>query len=412
MTRSRRTKPFASLIAAALMVCTACGALAQLQTWSPEARSKSQALVSASVSLLLKRQWDPAIQSLTRATVADGSDPIAFEMLGLALGAQHRLNEALDNLQHAYSLEKSPEVLLSTGIVYYLDHDYQAALNSYSRALELKSNWIDIAGNIGYAYYRQGDLPRAEENFRALIKAHPNWQFGYQGLATVQYLRGQFSAARGNAMHAETLRSYAPTVLLLAKLDMLEGDLSGGTKRVSLYRSKLKKNFAWRPMTELGFPLQRDFKWDPYIADNYDSGTLLLARASGGDAKKRDWLAKQGGAGSMIATISDALRESPNDVMLLRDLGLAQLAAGANEDAAKSFSQVLRLSPSCTVDRLHLARALAGMGKDQEAAEQVAAFQRAAPREKLSPAFTSLLQPKGTSGSGSGGGTKDSGSGF
>lgn len=412
MTRFKMTKPVASLIAAAVVACTAGGAPAQIQTWSPEARSKSQALVSASISLLLKRQWDMAIQNLTRATVVDGSDPIAFEMLGLALGARHRLSEALDNLQRAYSLQKTPETLLSTGIVYYLDHDYQAALESYNRALQLKSNWIDIAGNIGYAYYRKGDLPRAEENFRALTKAHPNWQLGYQGLATVQYLRGHFSAARASAMHAETLRSYAPVVLILAKLDMLEGNVVGGAKRVSVYRSKLKKNFAGRPMTELGFPVQRDFKWDPYIADNFDSGTLLLARASGGDGKKRESLAKQGGADSMIATISDALRESPDDVMLLRDLGLAQLAAGANEEAAKSFSKVLQLSPSCTVDRLHLARALAGMGKDQEAAAQVAAFQRAVPREKLSPAFTSLLQEKRAPGTSSGGGAKDSGSGF
>lgn len=393
----------------AVLSSTICGALAQSQSWNPELRSRSQALVSAGVTQLTKRQWDLAIQSLTKATTIDATDPIAFEVLGLALGGRRRFNEALVNLQHSYALQKTPETLLATGIIYYLDHDYPAALESYKLAAERKQGSVDIAGNIGYAHYRRGDLVNAEENFRALIKSHPNWQFGYQGLANVQYLRGQFGAARSTASHAETLRSYAPVMLLLAKLDMLEGDLPAGVKRVQQYRSKLKKTWQTRPMTELGFPIQRDFKWDPYVADMYDSGTLLLARVQAQESKKRS-VAKKGSAGDIIGTISDALRESPNDLMLLRDLGLAQLAAGDNQDAVGTFTKVLQLCPTCNVDRLHLGRALSLTGKDQEAAAQIVEFQKRAPREKLSPAFTSLLQPKSAPSTPSG--TKDQGSGF
>lgn len=405
----RKRSGFSAFAVAAILISTACGATAQTQTWNPELRSKSQALVSAAVSQLIKRQWDAAIASLTKATVTDPTDPIAFEMLGLALGGRRRFNEAMDNMQHSYGLQKSSEALLSTGLIYYLDHDYPAALESYRLAAERLQNASDIMGNVGYAHYRKGDLAKAEECFRALIKAHPQWQLGYQGLASVQYLRGQFGAARSTAMHAETLRSYAPVILLLAKLDMLEGNVPVGIKRVQTYRSKLKKTWQWRPMTELGYPLQRDFKWDPYVADMYDSGTLLLARVQAQEPKKKS-IAKQGGAQDMIATISDALRDSPNDVMLLRDLGLAQLAASANEDAAATFTKVLQLCPTCNVDRLHLAKALSLIGKDAEASEQVAAFQRWSPREKLSPAFTSLLQKKAAPATTSTG--KDPGSGF
>jgi Flp pilus assembly protein TadD len=380
-----------------VIICTACGALAQTQTWNPEQRSRSQALVSAGVTQLTKRQWDAAIASLTKATVIDPTDPIAFEMLGLALGGRRRFNEAMDNLQHSYSLQKASETLLSTGIIYYLDHDYPAALDSYRMVGDRLKNSADIAGNVGYAHYRKGDLVKADECFRALIKAHPQWQLGYQGLACVQYLRGQFAASRSTAQHAETLRSYAPVLLLLAKLDMLEGNVPAAVKRVQQYRSKLKKTWQWRPMTELGYPLQRDFKWDPYVADMYDSGTLLLARAhvqvQEPKGKKRSQPQK-GGAVEMVGTISDALRDAPDDIMLLRDLGLAQMAAGANEDAVATFTEVLQLCPTCNVDRLHLGKAFSLIGQDREAAEQIAEFQKRSPREKLSSAFTSLLQKK------------------
>lgn len=387
-------KPIFNTAISLLMIATIYSgtqnAHAQLtQNWDVAAHQKAEQNHSAAVSLLLKRQLPLAITALEKATAADPTHAQPFATLGLVLAMQGKYDEALRALEKSYQLNHSTETLLSTGIVYFLQHDYDAAITSWNKVIERDRKACNVYGNLGFAYMHKGEFSNAEESFQKLFKCNPSSEFGYYGLAYVQYLRGNLAAARSAAEHAQSIRPYAPSVLLLAKLDALRGDRASALKRAQQYNSLVKnKKMPERSMTQIGYPLQHDFKWDPYRVDNWDNGYLLSARLQ--DAlteKKRISLASQGKAGAVIEAATNALKENPNDLFLLRELALAQAANADYQHSAETFQQLLEHYPYCQVDMLHEARVLWLMGRGEEGAAFVQEFHRKLPKETISPAF-------------------------
>ncbi|MBX9724013.1 MAG: tetratricopeptide repeat protein, partial [Candidatus Obscuribacterales bacterium] len=281
-----------------------------LQTWNTNQRERSQKLLSAAMTALNKGQVDQASNSLIQATLADPSDPVSLTMLGTTYVRQGKYSEALESLKKSYQLSKSAETLLSTGFAYYLQHDYDAAISSWSRALERDPKMVEANADIGFAHLRKGNFAQADESFRNLINARPNSQLAYQGLAVLNYLAGNFSAARKAAEHAQSIQSYYPVILLQAKLDYLQGDSQAGQKRVNEWlKASSGKRALVRPMTALGYPLQHDFHWDPFLADNFDNGRLLMARTQtnekNGDSRRKS-LASQGKSDALLSEVQRA----------------------------------------------------------------------------------------------------------
>lgn len=363
------------------------------QTWDIHARQQAERFTSAGISLLQKRQIDTALTAFEKATVADPSDPNPFTMIGLTLAMKGRLDEALHALQRSYSLKQSSEALLATGVVYYLKRDFEAAINSWNRAASMsRGENCRIHGALGFAFLRLGQFSNAQESFDKLVKCHPTSQLGYQGLAMTRYLRGEFRGARAAAERAESIQPYPPAVLLLAKVDALQGDRATALTRAHLF-NRLSRRSPDRRLADFGFAIQHDFRWDPFKGDNLDNGYLLMARLqSAEDDKKRASLAEQGDASAVMETALSALQDSENDLFLTRDLGLAQLSAGQYAAAADTFKRVVERYPNCHVDLLHIARALALGGKGAEGAEYVRQFQSNVPGQQLSPVFSNIGQ--------------------
>lgn len=386
-----------------------------LQTWNVNARERSRKLTSAALNHLTRGQLELASNLLVEATNTDPSDPLPLETLGLAYLRQGKSTQALDALKKAYDLIKDPETLLSTGFAYYLEHDYDAAINAWQKTLERapSGQMLEVQGDIGFAYLRKGDFEKADAAFRALLRSRPSSQLAYHGLAIANYLSGNFSAARKAADHAQSIQSYYPVILLLAKLDYLQGDPQAGQKRIREWLSasagsgSLRKSLQ-RPMTSLGYPSQHDFRWDPFLVDGFDTGRFLAARTQDALNRRRtkEREAKSGKKSeskrklpSRNARVQDAIRaaqnaldSAPNDFYILRELALLELTNGNFEQASDHFAKVLNLCPSCSVDWLHLSVALSGQGKDGEAAYGVQEFQRKHPNERLSPDLAALAK--------------------
>ena len=359
--------------------------------WDVNARHRSEASHSHGMTLMTKRLVDAAIKDFRQGTIQDPTDSAPWSALGMALAMQGNYQEALDSLQKSFSLRQSQETLLSTGIVYYLSHDYDAALNCWNKIVEANPKGCHILGDLGWGLLRKGDVDQAMSYFERLTKCSPNSEFGFHGLAYSKYLKGDLAGARQAAERAEAIESYPPVVLLLAKLDFLQGDRSRGQRRAQQYAS-LSRKFQQRAMTAIGYPLQHDFRWDPYLADNLDNGYLLMARAQDlpKNASKQRALSNQGKAAAVISSAKERLVNAPKDYYLTRELGLAQLAAGDYSNAADSFKTVLELSPKSYVDLLHLGRALSLDGKQTEASAAVRQFQQHWPNQQLSPTFSQI----------------------
>lgn len=374
-------------------------AQSHLQSWNTLKHEKAQQLVSAAMTALSRGLLDQASSLLLQASNMDPGDPTALSLLGMTYVREGKGAQALEILSKAYQQKHSAETLLSTGFAYYIQHDYDAAIASWQKAIQRDRNMMEVYGNMGFAYLRKGDFVAADENFRILSKARPSSQLAYQGLAVLNYLSGNFSAARKAAEHAQSIQSYFPVLLLLAKLDYLQGDPQAGQKRVSEWqRAATGKRALVRSMTSLGYPVQHDFRWDPFLQDNFDNGRMLLARVkSKGKSKsastsrsKRS--SKKSKATDLLSQAKQAQLANQGDFYLGRELGLIELAEGDFEAAEQDFRNVLKLCPSCVVDWLHLARALSVQGQTAEASYAVREFQRLRPSEKIAPSFSDLAK--------------------
>ncbi|MBI4533254.1 MAG: tetratricopeptide repeat protein [Candidatus Melainabacteria bacterium] len=379
------------------LVClvTVVPTLAQTQSWDYRARERSQSLASAGVTYLTKGSIDQAIASLLEATRSDPADYLPYALLGLALDIKERHSEGLDALHHAYKLApKVSETVLSIGITHYLMHNYDKAINAWRKALELSPNLCHVYANLGYSYLRQADLEHAGECFGRLTSCYPNSQVAYQGLATVNYFKGDFASAREAAEQAQTIWPYQPNLLILAKLDVLQGDKSRAEKRIAELIKRTRKPWIQRTMTAIGYPIQHDFAWDPYLADNYDNAYLLKARTLNWtkEVSRTRSLSRQGKATEAVERGKRSLASHPKDYYILHELGLLQLSDGQYSDASEKFREALGVCPDCHVDLLHLARALSADGKAAEASAQVRQFQRWHPKERLSPMFLDIAR--------------------
>jgi tetratricopeptide (TPR) repeat protein len=382
-------------LALVLLVAQAGAAFAQLSSWDYKPREKSQRATSAGVTFLTKGAVDQAISSLYQANGADPGDPHPLMILGLALDQKGRHAEALDALHKSYKIDpKNAETVLSIGLTHYLLHNYDKAINAWKHVLQLNPQLCHIYGDVGMAYLRKGDFKKSTEAFRRVIGCFPNSQFAYHGLASVKYLTGDFKGAREMAEHAQSIQSYPPVILLLAKLDYLQGDKTRATKRVQEYNKLTRKSFVQRSMTAIGYPVQHDFRWDPYLADNFDNSYLLSARATNlpREAGKQRSLARQGKAPQVIQSIKSAQAGAADDYFLERELGSAYTANGQFSDAIESYKKVLNVCPDCSVDLLHLGRALALDGKAAEGSAAVREFQKKFPAERIAPTFVEVAR--------------------
>lgn len=365
----------------------------QVQTWNTKAREKAQNLNSAAVTALSRGQQAFAVNLLNQATVTCPSDPIPFSTLGIALAKEGKYAAALDALGKSYDLKHNAETLLTTGFVYYLEHDYEAAIRSWTKALEQEPRTKEIYGDLGYAYLRKGDFQKAEECFHNLAKLCPSSQLAFQGMALLKYLEGDLSASRQAAEHAQSISSYHPALLLLAKVCFLQGDKPAAEQAIRSWLVARRKTAPVRSMTTLGYPIQRDFHWDPLLGDNFDNGNLLLARTRllPNEQSQRKSLLSKGRIKEALPLAEQTHLSAPDDFYVLRELALLKMANAEFSRSADDFLRVLKLCPDCNVDWLHVGRAQFLAGKKQEAASAVQVYLRKFPGQKLSPAFTALV---------------------
>jgi len=385
----------ASAYLASAYSCFAPSAVAQgqLQSWNNNSRERSQRLVSAAVTALTRNEVAHATELLQQASLADPSDAVPLAELGVAYLREGKYPEALEALIKSYQLNHLPETLLTTGFAYYLQRDYDAAIASWTKALERSPALPEAEGDIGFAYIRKGDFVKADESFRKVLAAKPNSQLAYQGLAVLNYLAGHFNAAKKAAEHAQSIQPYYPVVLLLAKLDFLQGDVASARRRVSEWQREIAgEGSSVRSMTFLGYPPQRDIYWDPFLNDNFDNGRFLLARAQVADGKSHKKHSPSAKFLDAQVAVKRAQASAPRDFYLTRELALIEMSSADYNGAAEHFAQAVQFCPSCAVDWLHLAKVQVAQNKNSEASYAVREYQRLCPDEKIAAAFYNIAK--------------------
>jgi tetratricopeptide (TPR) repeat protein len=395
-----------SLLLSAIFAIGACILMAQngqaqmSNYWPGTGRQNAENECARAVSLLEMGQIDNALAAIAKGTRDDATDPWPPQLQGSALMIQGRYPEALDSLQRAYAMQPTNEIILTTGLVYYLQHDYDAALNAYQKILQTNPKLCNIYANIGMAYFRKGDLQKAKEYFSRLVVCNPNSELGYFGLALTNYEEGNFQQAIEEAQRAESIESYPPAVFLLAQLDYLSGNRSRANKEANKDTTWAYKHWKKRSMIELGFPKQHDFRFDPYLVEQFDNAYFLLARMEPRPFFKREFCswghldaALKHAESAMSVVVPPGEQPGPQpagDWWAEQQVGLLRLSQGDYSGAAEALSRSLAHCPECRATTLHLAEAYNGDGKSEMASGMVQDFRKTQPAQDVAQHFKTM----------------------
>ncbi len=388
-------------LALALLSGTAPG-ISQTEHWDTRKRAKSQRLTSSAMNFLKERNRRPrksdalldvAITLLTNAVKTDDSDPVPHYLLGLCLSIRGRYEQGLDTLRRAYQLDPGePEILLSTGITQYLNGDYQKAISLWEKLSDKVKNKAPVCALLGFAYMRSGDFQKAEGYFEESRKRSANCQLAYQGLAILNYLKGDLNQSRQMAEQAETLGDYPLLMLLLARLDFIEGDETGAAQKLKTWNRLSSKSRLPRSMTAMGYSTQHDFHFDPFENEIYDSPGAMLARAISDQKKekRRKSYSKQGKVDQSISLVQKRTTLNPNDFIALHEKGMLQLSSADYKGAVSSFQAVLNICPNCRVDLIYLSEALAKTGSAANAKQCLEYYKKTFPDQKLAARYEAI----------------------
>ena len=151
---------------------------------------------------------DDAIKAYeTIAVIAKGTPKIAAGALvnaGSIYMATGRFAEAAKSFRAALALEpQSAEAQNNLGEALGELKQYPAALQAFQQAVALDGNYVKARYNMGVTYDKLGQLKYAEFVYRILIRDHPDFALGYDGLAVTLSKSGR--AREAVAFHEKAI---------------------------------------------------------------------------------------------------------------------------------------------------------------------------------------------------------------
>jgi tetratricopeptide (TPR) repeat protein len=202
-----------------------------------------------------------AIESFRRVLVLAPRHTLARYNLALVLKRTDRLQEALEELGRALSIEPRPEAYYARGVIYWHLGDLDRATTALGDAVTAEPRYAEAYETLGSVLKAKRDWPGAAAALRRAIALRPDLAAAHYTLGQVLLMKGDESAARPELAEAERLRSHAKvdqeatmwTAAGTQKLD--RGDLAGA---LELFQRAVTLNDRYAPAHyQMGRTLQR-----------------------------------------------------------------------------------------------------------------------------------------------------------
>jgi len=167
--------------------------------------------------------WQDNIKLWRHAVDVNPHNALAHDSLGVALGEQGQLDEAIRQFHEAIRLEPDhAEVHFNLGIALAQQGKLAEAIQHFERAIQLKPDHADANGSLGTALAQQGKLAEAIQHFERAIQLKPDFPEALNNLGTALAQQGKLADAISNYERALQLRPDLPEVhntlgLLLAQ---------------------------------------------------------------------------------------------------------------------------------------------------------------------------------------------------
>ena len=118
--------------------------------------------------------------------------------MGLVQSYFGDFDAAQSSFDGALSLSNSyPDTYLNRGNLFYLQRNFEAAVQDYNEALRVASKSLDILYlNRGMAYQNLGEFGLAEADFRTALSVRPGWTLVLEKLETLELERNSGAVGR------------------------------------------------------------------------------------------------------------------------------------------------------------------------------------------------------------------------
>ena len=163
-------------------------------------------VVCAATAFVQVGYWSDGITLMTHSLAVTGDNSFGRSMLGDALLAESRVDEALSQYQR--SVEVSPADPTSQGHLGFVLHNlkrYDAAADHYHVAIKLDEGNTEWHVDLGLALHGSGQYVAARREFDRALQLDPKLASAYGGLALVCRTLGDFQKSNEYAEQAVQL---------------------------------------------------------------------------------------------------------------------------------------------------------------------------------------------------------------
>ena len=167
--------------------------------------------------------WKDNIRLWRHAVDVNAHNALAHDSLGVALGDQGQIDEAIRQFHEAIRLVPDhAEFHFNLGIALAQQSKLAEAIQHFEQALRLKPDYADANDGLGAALAQQGKLADAIQHFEQALQLRPDFPDALYNLGTALAQQGKLADAISNYERALQLRPDLPEVhnplgLLLAQ---------------------------------------------------------------------------------------------------------------------------------------------------------------------------------------------------
>ncbi len=180
------------ILLTAMLLVAGCGI-------TREARQKATLHFGMGVHHL--QQGDPtsALRELLEAEKYNPEDPEIQYFLGAAYSSKSLYSQAIEHFQKTLALNpKFTDARKAIGDTYLSMGEWNKAIQEYEIVLRdiLYLKPFFVWNNLGWAYYKKGDLPQAIDTFRRAVTLKPDFGLAYYNLGLASRDAGNIEEAK------------------------------------------------------------------------------------------------------------------------------------------------------------------------------------------------------------------------
>jgi TolB-like protein/DNA-binding winged helix-turn-helix (wHTH) protein/Flp pilus assembly protein TadD len=198
----------------------------------------------AYATLLYDWDWDRAEKEFRRAIALNPNYSSAHQFYSILLMTSGRQAEALDEIRRAQELDPLSLIVNDVaGWIYYEGRQYDAAIQQYTRTLEMEPDYVPALLDLGTAYLRLGDYSKAIAQFEKARTVDRDSGLVLSDLAQAYALSGDKAEANRilHQLQQDSTSSFvSPWDLSLIYIAL--GDKSGA---IALLRNAADEHVGW-----------------------------------------------------------------------------------------------------------------------------------------------------------------------